>query len=72
MNVPFLEFLASKLLRDDKFPYFQNLERVPVGNARGLLTDMFKFLNCLNPYSADVDYVIGLHEMIIDGKNTSF
>ena len=55
-------------MTDDKCPCFQNLERVPVGNARVLLTDMFKFLNCLNPYSADVDYVIGLYGMIIDGE----
>ena len=45
----------------------QNLKYENVGNTRETLRDMLKLMDCLNPYTADVDYVIGLYNMIIEG-----
>ena len=38
-----------------------------MGEARNMLVEVFKFTSCINPYIADVDYVLGVYKMIIQG-----
>ncbi|XP_063691068.1 uncharacterized protein LOC134823511 isoform X2 [Bolinopsis microptera] len=45
--------------------YKDNLEHLPVGEARNIMVEVFKFASCINPYTADVDYVLGVYKMII-------
>ena len=46
---------------------FQNLDRLPVTHGINMMEELFKMIRCLDPYTTDVSYMLGVYKEIIQG-----
>ena len=46
---------------------FQNLDRLPVTHGINMMEELFKMIRCLDPYTTDVPYMLGIYKEIIQG-----